>query len=120
MLLAKQWAQNFTTEKYCKIFNADFNTNIMNLRYSIVYGEREWFGRVLTIFLKRAQQGKAPVILAPLIWLPVTTTSSTSSAEKIASGLNSKLNRASLSIIFISPPKIMIYKKNLRIFYLIV
>ena len=49
-------------EKYCKIFNADFNTNIINLRYSIVYGEREWFGRVLTIFLKRAQLGKAPVI----------------------------------------------------------
>ena len=70
--------------------------------------------------LERIETGKAPVILAPLIWLPVTTTSSTSSAEKIASGLNSKLNRASLSIIFISPPKIMIYKKNLRIFYLIV
>ena len=69
--------------------------------------------------LERIETGKAPVILAPLIWLPVTTTSSTSSsAEKIETGKNIKLNRATLIIIFISPPKIMIYKKNLYIFYI--
>jgi UDP-glucose 4-epimerase len=32
------------------------------LRYSIIYGSREWFGRVLTVFLKRALDGKAPVV----------------------------------------------------------
>jgi UDP-glucose 4-epimerase len=32
------------------------------LRYSIVYGPREWYGRVLTVFLKRATEGKLPVV----------------------------------------------------------
>jgi UDP-glucose 4-epimerase len=36
--------------------------SIASLRYAIVYGEREWFGRVLTLFLRRALDGQAPVI----------------------------------------------------------
>ncbi|MGH9877605.1 MAG: GDP-mannose 4,6-dehydratase, partial [Nitrososphaerales archaeon] len=49
-------------EKYCSIYHQDHGISITNLRYAIVYGEREWFGRVLTIFLKRAIEGKPPVI----------------------------------------------------------
>ena len=33
-----------------------------SLRYAIVYGEREWYGRVLTLFLKRALDGQSPVV----------------------------------------------------------
>jgi UDP-glucose 4-epimerase len=36
--------------------------SVASLRYAIVYGEREWFGRVLTIFLQRALRGEPPVI----------------------------------------------------------
>lgn len=49
-------------EKYCSIYHQDHDISITNLRYGIVYGEREWFGRVLTIFIKRAIEGKPPVI----------------------------------------------------------
>lgn len=35
---------------------------IASLRYAIVYGEREWYGRVLTLFLKRALERQPPVI----------------------------------------------------------
>jgi UDP-glucose 4-epimerase len=35
---------------------------VASLRYAIVYGEREWYGRVLTLFLKRALDGKPPVV----------------------------------------------------------
>jgi UDP-glucose 4-epimerase len=35
---------------------------VTSLRYAIVYGEREWYGRVLTLFLKRALEGKSPVV----------------------------------------------------------
>lgn len=49
-------------EKYCNIFSDDYLIPIASLRYSIVYGPREWFGRVLTIFIKRAVEGKPLVI----------------------------------------------------------
>ena len=49
-------------EKYCDIYAMYEGLNIASLRYSIVYGEREWYGRVLTIFLKRALEGKKLVI----------------------------------------------------------
>lgn len=50
-------------EKYAAIAcerNPDLS--VTSLRYAIVYGEREWYGRVLTLFLKRALEGKAPVV----------------------------------------------------------
>src|SRR3989338_1117311 len=49
-------------EKYCDIFADYENMSIANLRYAIVYGEREWYGRVLTIFLKRALEGNSLII----------------------------------------------------------
>src|SRR3989338_4976248 len=49
-------------EKYCDIFADYDNVSIANLRYAIVYGEQEWYGRALTIFLKRALEGNPLII----------------------------------------------------------
>lgn len=50
-------------EKYSAIFcERTPGLSVASLRYSIVYGEREWYGRVLTLFLKRALAGRAPVV----------------------------------------------------------
>jgi UDP-glucose 4-epimerase len=49
-------------ENYCDIYQNNYHINITNLRYGIVFGEREWLGRVLTMFLSRALQNKAPVV----------------------------------------------------------
>jgi len=60
-----QWAYGISKlacEKYAKIFEADYGLKQTMLRYAIVYGPREWFGRVLTIFLKRILDNEPPVI----------------------------------------------------------
>jgi len=49
-------------EKYCQQYYMLYNLPTVSLRYSIVYGPREWYGRVLTMFIKRVLEGKAPVI----------------------------------------------------------
>jgi len=49
-------------EKYCTMFHEFYGLPTVSLRYAIVYGPREWFGRVLTIFIKRVTEGKPPVI----------------------------------------------------------
>jgi UDP-glucose 4-epimerase len=50
-------------EKYAAIAcERDPVLSIASLRYAIVYGEREWFGRVLTLFLHRALDGLPPVV----------------------------------------------------------
>lgn len=49
-------------EKYANIYNNYHEMEITHLRYSIVYGEREWYRRVLTIFIKRALT-KQPLIV---------------------------------------------------------
>jgi UDP-glucose 4-epimerase len=49
-------------EKYAQVFSSDYGFPVFSLRYGIVYGPREWYGRVLTIFLKRALDGRAPVV----------------------------------------------------------
>jgi UDP-glucose 4-epimerase len=49
-------------EKYSAIYAERAQMTSFSFRYGIVYGEREWFGRVLTIFLKRALTGKPPVV----------------------------------------------------------
>jgi UDP-glucose 4-epimerase len=50
------------TEKYASIYQQMYETSITALRYAIVYGPREWYGRVLTIFLKRALEGQSLVV----------------------------------------------------------
>ena len=49
-------------ENYCEMFAEYEDLNFLNLRYSIVYGINEWYGRVLTIFIKRALEKKNLVI----------------------------------------------------------
>jgi UDP-glucose 4-epimerase len=49
-------------EKYAAIFSAQSGVPMTGLRYAIVYGPREWYGRALTIFLKRLLGGEAPVV----------------------------------------------------------
>ena len=59
------WAygvSKLAAEKYCQIYRDYFGIPIVSLRYGIVYGEREWFGRVLTMFIKRVMNSEPPVI----------------------------------------------------------
>jgi UDP-glucose 4-epimerase len=49
-------------EKYAGVFHEQTGIPMSGLRYGIVYGPREWYGRVLTIFLKRLSEGKPPVV----------------------------------------------------------
>jgi nucleoside-diphosphate-sugar epimerase len=49
-------------EKYAAIFSAQSGIPMTGLRYAIVYGPREWYGRALTIFLKRLLGGQSPVV----------------------------------------------------------
>lgn len=49
-------------EKYCQIYHDAHGLNVASLRYAITYGPREWYRRVLTIFIKRALQMKLPVV----------------------------------------------------------
>jgi UDP-glucose 4-epimerase len=55
-------ASKLAAEKYAQVFSNDYGFPVFSLRYGIVYGPREWYGRVLTIFLKRALSGRPPVI----------------------------------------------------------
>jgi UDP-glucose 4-epimerase len=50
------------SEKYAAIFSAQSGIPMTGLRYAIVYGPREWYGRALTIFLKRLLGGQSPVV----------------------------------------------------------
>lgn len=49
-------------EKYAAIYHQRTGIPMAGLRYGIVYGPREWYGRALTIFLKRLSEGKPPVV----------------------------------------------------------
>jgi UDP-glucose 4-epimerase len=50
-------------ERYVLQYNKLFGLNTTAFRYSIVYGPKEWFGRVLTMFIKRIfLENKPPVV----------------------------------------------------------
>lgn len=49
-------------EKYLKIYSDLYGLDTVALRYGIVYGPNEWYGRVMTIFLKRTTQGKPLIV----------------------------------------------------------
>ncbi len=49
-------------ERYCTMASQLYGLPTVSLRYSIVYGPREWYGRVLTLFIKRVSEGLPPVI----------------------------------------------------------
>lgn len=59
------WAygvSKLATEKYATIFQNTHGLKTVALRYGIVYGPREWYGRVLTIFLKRALENQPLIV----------------------------------------------------------
>lgn len=59
------WAygvSKLAAEQYGRLYAEEFGIAVTALRYSIVYGPREWYGRVLPIFLKRAMNSEAPVV----------------------------------------------------------
>lgn len=49
-------------EKYCEVYRKIYGLKTVSLRYSIVYGPREWYGRVLTRFLRRVANNFPPII----------------------------------------------------------
>jgi UDP-glucose 4-epimerase len=50
------------TEHYARLYNDYYGIETAGLRYSIVFGPREWYGRVLTAWLRRALDGEPPVV----------------------------------------------------------
>lgn len=63
--LRPQWpygVSKLSAEKYCTMFYEFYGLPIVNLRYGIVYGPREWYGRVLTMFIERVFENNVPVI----------------------------------------------------------
>jgi len=55
-------ASKLVAEHYGRIYMETYGIGVVNLRYGIVYGPREWYGRVLTMFLSRILDNKAPVV----------------------------------------------------------
>lgn len=52
-----------SAERYVLQYHKLFDLNTTAFRYGIVYGPREWFGRVLTMFIRRIfLEGKPPVV----------------------------------------------------------
>ncbi len=49
-------------EKYCTQYSLLYGLNTISFRYGIVFGPHEWYGRVLTLFIKRVLEGQPPVI----------------------------------------------------------
>jgi UDP-glucose 4-epimerase len=49
-------------EKYCQQYTQLYGLPTVSFRYGIVFGPHEWYGRVLTMFLKRTLEGKPLVI----------------------------------------------------------
>jgi len=63
--LRAQWpygVSKLAAEKYCIQFYELYGLKTTALRYGIVYGPREWYRRVMTIFTRRVLEGKAPII----------------------------------------------------------
>lgn len=59
------WAygvSKLAAEKYCDVYSDYQQLPVVNLRYGITYGEREWFRRVLTIMCKRVINNQPPVV----------------------------------------------------------
>lgn len=56
-------ASKLACEHYLKVYHNLYGIRSVALRYGIVYGPREWYGRVLTVFIKRVVlENKPPVI----------------------------------------------------------
>jgi len=59
------WAYGISklaAEHYCRLFHDSGKLATTSLRFAIIYGEREWCGRVITMYLRRALGGLPPVV----------------------------------------------------------
>ena len=59
------WAygvSKLAAEEYGRIYSEAMGLPVISLRYAIVYGEREWYRRVLPIFLRRVIEKQPPVV----------------------------------------------------------
>ncbi|HEY2386214.1 MAG TPA: NAD-dependent epimerase/dehydratase family protein [Candidatus Binatia bacterium] len=59
------WAygvSKLAAEHYCRLFHESGRLATTSLRFAIVYGQREWCGRVITMMLRRALRGLPPVV----------------------------------------------------------
>jgi UDP-glucose 4-epimerase len=59
------WAygvSKLAAEHYCRLFHEGGSVKTTSLRFAIVYGEREWCGRAITMMLRRALRGMPPVV----------------------------------------------------------
>jgi UDP-glucose 4-epimerase len=54
----------YAGEMYCQLYTRLHGLPTVSLRYSEVYGPGEWYGRVITLFIKRVLDGKPPVIFS--------------------------------------------------------
>lgn len=52
----------YSTELLANIYCGYFKIPFIGLRYSIIYGIREWYGRVLTLFIKNSIKDKKVVV----------------------------------------------------------
>jgi len=52
----------YGTEMLAKIYEQNLRIPFFGLRYSIVYGPREWYGRVLTLFIRNALEDRKVVV----------------------------------------------------------
>ena len=49
-------------EKYIGMYCSNYNMSAVSFRYGIVFGPREWYGRVLTNFFRKAKEGKPLIV----------------------------------------------------------
>lgn len=59
------WAygvSKLAAEKYCSIYADLYKLKIISARYAIIYGQNEWYGRVMTLFIKNMLEGKSLVV----------------------------------------------------------
>jgi nucleoside-diphosphate-sugar epimerase len=61
-------ASKLAAEVYCNLYAKAFNIGVTNLRPGIVCGPGEWYGRALTIFLRRALEGKPIPVFVDKGW----------------------------------------------------
>jgi nucleoside-diphosphate-sugar epimerase len=55
-------ASKLAAEIYCNLYVEQDGINVIHVRPGIVCGPREWYGRALTIFLRRAMEG-LPIVV---------------------------------------------------------
>lgn len=59
------WAygvSKLAAEKYCRLYADFYGFKIISARLAIIYGQNEWYGRVMTLFIKNVLLGKPLVV----------------------------------------------------------